>query len=405
MTLSVLGDVLRGVETGKSFQTAEVLARPDQLGVLKVSAVSWNAFRADQAKLVVNHQPDDRHRVRAGDLIISRANTRELVGAVVRVSQDYPLRLLSDKTLRLVIDATKADPDYLLLALRTERARAHIEANATGTSDSMRNISQGVIASIPIWIPRLSVQRRIAARLKAKLADVETARRAAQAQVADADALRLAIYREVFAGLADADFVPIRRLAQTTSGTTPSRGRKDYWDPPAHPWVKTAEVAFAPITKTQEAISTRALAECSLSLLPVGTVLVAMYGQGKTRGQSAVLHVPATINQACFAVLPSDVLDSEYLQCWLQSSYQALRALSDARGGNQSNLNGAMLGDFRVPVVSPRRQLDVVRSIAHATGVVDQLRAAAQSRLADLEALPARLLAAAFNPSNQGAAP
>ena len=179
----ILGDVLLGIEAGKSLQTSEVLAREKELGILKVSAVSWSAFRPEEAKAILNHEPDESHRVKAGDLLLSRANTRELVGAVVLVEKDYPQRILSDKTLRLVVDPTKADKLFLMYALRTPAARAHIEELASGSSDSMRNISQSVITSIPIPLPELGEQHRIARALCERLAVVEEARRAAQAQL------------------------------------------------------------------------------------------------------------------------------------------------------------------------------------------------------------------------------
>lgn len=146
-----LSEMLLGIEAGKSFKTNELPARLDELGVIKVSAVSWNKFQPQEAKGVDGgYQPDERHRIKKGDLIISRANTIELVGAVVRTSKDYPLRLLSDKTLRLVIDEDKVYPDYLLNILKWPEARSHIMSNATGTSESMRNISQKTICSIPV---------------------------------------------------------------------------------------------------------------------------------------------------------------------------------------------------------------------------------------------------------------
>jgi type I restriction enzyme, S subunit len=140
--------------------------------------------------------------------------------------------------------------------------------------------------------------------------------------------------------------VKISDVAQTASGTTPNRGLKDYWEPAKYPWVKTGEISFDPINSTEEFVSAKAVAECSLPILPAGTVLVAMYGQGRTRGQSALLEIEATVNQACFAILPNDTFEPEYLQLWLRHSYQALRNISDARGGNQSNLNGEILNSL-----------------------------------------------------------
>ena len=331
--VSTLGDVLLNIQAGKSFQTAEVLARPEELGVLKVSAITWSEFQANEAKaLTGEYEPAESHKVREGDLLISRANPKGFVGAVVLVDRDYPFRLLSDKTLRLVIDEGKADKNFLLYALRAPKARDHIEQFATGTSDSMRNIAQGVITSIPISLPTLDEQRQIAARLKAQLAEVETARQAAQLQLHDTRLLRARMLKSFFAEL---DAAPKKKLgdyADTTSGSTPSRGNKPYWQPAEIAWVKTGEVAFAPITATEEAISKLALAECSLSLLPPKTILVAMIGQGKTRGQSAILEIPATTNQNCFAILPNDTWEPDFLYLWMKSSYQDLRDLSADRG-------------------------------------------------------------------------
>lgn len=193
-----LGDVLLDIESGKSFQTTETIARSDELGVLKVSAVTWSAFKPEEAKAVVDYSPDERHRVMDGDLLISRANTRELVGAVVLVEKAYPLRLLSDKTLHLIVDEERAYKPYLLYALRSAIAREHIEHFATGTSDSMRNISQSVITSIPIILPSIEEQRRIAARLKAQLAAVEDARQAARAQLTEIERLPSRLLAQAF---------------------------------------------------------------------------------------------------------------------------------------------------------------------------------------------------------------
>lgn len=194
-----LGDVLLDIQAGKSFQTAEVRARPDELGVLKVSAVTWSDFQPDEAKaLNGEYVPDMNHRVRRGDLLISRANTKEFVGAVVLVDRDYPFRLLSDKTLRLVIDEDRAFKEYLLFALRAPKARRHIEHYATGTSDSMRNIAQGVITAVPIDLPPLPDQRRIASRLKAQLAEVEAARKAARQQLLEIEALPAKLLAQAF---------------------------------------------------------------------------------------------------------------------------------------------------------------------------------------------------------------
>jgi type I restriction enzyme S subunit len=287
------------------------------------------------------------------------------------------------------------DPQFARLCLGLPAARAVIE-EAAATSAGQLTIGQQTLNAIEIPDLALSDQRRIARELKAQLAVVEEARRAAQAQVEDAALLTGAILRDAFAALEEVPREPIGRIARTCSGTTPSRSRPDYWAPAVYPWIKTGEVANAPIRTSEEAISARALHECSLSLLPPGTVLVAMYGQGKTRGQSAVLEVAATTNQACFAILPGERLIPQYLQFWLRHSYQALRSLSEGRGGNQANLNGEMLNAFEVPLPALDEQRRIAAHLSAAIAAAEDACAQIAAHQKAIELLPARLLAQAF---------
>lgn len=286
-------------------------------------------------------------------------------------------------------------PEWIHFFLRRQQTLDAAVKTFTGTVGQQR-VPSGFLEELDIPLPSIDEQRRIAAHLKAQLATVEEARNAALAQASDVQKLIPAILQAAFEEVADAEMVRIGDVAPTTSGTTPSRSQKDYWEPPKYPWVKTGEVVFNPIRSTEEQISEKALRECSLSLLPPGTVLIAMYGQGKTRGQSAVLEVAATTNQACFAILPNEAFEPVYLQFWLRHSYEALRTLSEARGGNQSNLNGALLNAFEVPLIPRKQQQAIANRIKHALAEATALRARLHEQLKDIELLPARLLAKAF---------
>ena len=240
-------------------------------------------------------------------------------------------------------------------------------------------------------------QKTIAARLKAQLAEVETARQAAQAQLDDTRLLRGRLLKALFSELDAGPKKTLGDCAETTSGSTPSRSNKQYWQPTEIAWVKTGEVAFAPITATEEAISKLALAECSLSLLPPKTILIAMIGQGKTRGQSAILEIPAATNQNCFAVKPNDTWEPDFLFLWMKSSYQDLRDLSADRGGSQAALNGALLKALQVPAPSKTEQQRIVARIQVTMAEVDAMEQASQAALQDINRLPSRVLAHAFD--------
>jgi type I restriction enzyme S subunit len=156
-----LKDVLLTIEAGKSFTCEARPAEDDEWGVIKVSAMTWGSFRANENKAVpIGKEFDKRHEIRHGDILISRANTREYVGAPVLVGKCRPGLLLSDKSLRLV-PGTEVDRRWLLYALSSPAFRRHISNAATGTKDSMRNISQQALLDAPLDIPPLAEQHRI----------------------------------------------------------------------------------------------------------------------------------------------------------------------------------------------------------------------------------------------------
>lgn len=296
-----------------------------------------------------------------------------------------------DTTYFIDESCTVCDLEWLSYALR------HLNLGSLNKASGVPGLNRDdAYKQLISWPEDKEKQRQIAARLKAQLAEVEVARQAAQCALSDTRLLRVRMLKAFFAEL---DAAPKKRLgdyAETTSGSTPSRGNKQYWQPGEIAWVKTGEVAFAPITATEEAISKLALAECSLTLLPPKTILIAMYGQGKTRGQSAVLEIPATTNQACFAILPNETWEPDFLHLWLKASYQDLRDLSENRGGNQANLNGALLNALEVPAPSKTEQQHMVARIQAAMTEIDALENSSKATLEDINRLPNRVLAQAF---------
>ena len=271
------------------------------------------------------------------------------------------------------------------------------EVQTLGSGATFIEVSKSALEGFEISFPEsINEQRQIAARLKAQLAEVEIALQAAQVKLSDTRLLRTRMLKALFAELNAAPKKKLGDYAETTSGSTPSRGNKHYWQPAEIAWVKTGEVAFAPITATEEAISKLALAECSLSLLPPQTILIAMYGQGKTRGQSAILEISASTNQACFAILPNETWEPDFLYLWLKSSYQDLRNLSADRGGNQANLNGALLKGLEVPAPGKTEQQRIVARIQATMTEIDVLENSSKAALEDINRLPNPILAQAF---------
>jgi type I restriction enzyme S subunit len=130
--------------------------------VVKVSAVTWGKFQPDESKYVDDkYVPLEEHFVRKGDLLFSRANTEELVGATVLVDDDYPDILLSDKIWRFTWkNPDEVNPYYMLALFQHPSVRREISNNATGTGGSMKNISKAKLMSIRVKLAPYEAQSR-----------------------------------------------------------------------------------------------------------------------------------------------------------------------------------------------------------------------------------------------------
>jgi type I restriction enzyme, S subunit len=145
-------------------------------------------------------------------------------------------------------------------------------------------------------------------------------------------------------------------IARISSGGTPDRSEPRYWNGDI-PWVTTGEIQFNTITDTAEKITAEGLKHSSAKLFPPGTLLMAMYGQGKTRGQVAKLGIEAATNQACAAMRLSDDCDLDYIYQCLASHYEAIRELGNA--GAQQNLSAALVKGITLPLPPQQEQVRI----------------------------------------------
>ena len=137
--------------------------------------MTWGVFREEENKAVpagVDFNPD--YEIKTGDILVSRANTEEYVGAPVMVDRCRHHLLLSDKSLRLVA-SEHLNSRWLYYLLSSPVVRGEISRRATGTKDSMRNISQETLASIHVQVPPLAEEQRIVATLEDHLSRLDAA--------------------------------------------------------------------------------------------------------------------------------------------------------------------------------------------------------------------------------------
>jgi type I restriction enzyme S subunit len=151
-------------------------------------------------------------------------------------------------------------------------------------------------------------------------------------------------------------------LFDVTTGSTPSRAEPSFWGGGTIPWVSSGEVAFCRIKKTRERITSVALNGSSNRVHPPGTVLLAMIGEGKTRGQCAILDIAACNNQNSAAIrVGSTPIQPQYIYYVLQERYY--RSRKESRGGNQPALNAGKVASMAIPLPSLEEIGEMVRRL------------------------------------------
>lgn len=392
VALRDVADIAAGFTLGRKTKDTELINVP----YLRVANVQDGSLALVDVKTIMATQREiEKWRLRKGDLLLTEGGDLDKLGRGACWQEQLPLCIHQNHIFRVRLPENAYDHDFVSLQVGSPYGKAYFLAHAKKTT-GIASINQQVLGSFPLRSPTRRQQQLIASTLKAQLAEAEKARQAAQTQLADITLLRARTLQAIFSELDTAPRKTLGDHATTMSGVTPSRADKAYWHPAEIPWVKTGEVTFAPITTTEEAISTKALAECSLALLPPKTVLIAITGEGKTRGRSAVLEIPATTNQHSVAVLPNLTWESDFLQLWMQSSYLDLRELSEGRGGSRSALSGAQIKALQVPAPDKVKQRDIVQRVKAALTTIDAMEHACKGSLKDIEQLPQRILAQAF---------
>ena len=177
-------------------------------------------------------------------------------------------------------------------------------------------------------------------------------------------------------------------------GATPKRSVSEYWNGDIN-WVSSGEVQFNTISQTKEKITKDGLAHSSTNLHPAGTVMLAMIGEGKTRGQAAILNVAAAHNQNTAAILVAKTpCDSKYLYYFLLLNYENTRRIGS--GNNQKALNKERVRAIHFPFTSFKEQKIIVEEIENRLSVCDSIEQTIDTSLQQAEALRQSILKQAF---------
>ena len=324
----------------------------------------------------------------AGQLIISRIDARngafgivpkELEGAIV--TNDFWL-----------FEVKNALTEYLMLVLSSKRFQEHWQSQSSGTTNRQR-IEEIDFLGSKIALPPLEVQgnliddcRSAADAATAASVNVKRIEHSISEYLTNSlgiieirhpkrQGLSTAMFSEL--GKWGIDFLtsdrivynkrfPVMRICDicsSGSGGTPTRTNADYYKGNI-PWVKTGEVQDEVIFDTEEKITQAAISNSSAKIYPKGSIVIAMYGQGLTRGRTAKLGVDAATNQACLVLydIDTDTILPDYLWYYLQGEYQHIRGL--AYGNNQPNLSADVINNYPIviPPISSEKASEITQS-------------------------------------------
>jgi type I restriction enzyme S subunit len=249
-----------------------------------------------------------------------------------------------------------------------KQLKRHITSGAR--SNGLLNISKETFFNVEIPAPSLAEQQKIADCLSSldeliaaqaqKVEVLKTHKKGLMQQLFPREGetqprLRFPEFQDAGEWVCDS----LGNIFETTSGGTPNRTETAYWNGNIH-WITTSLVDFCVITSAEEFITPQGLKNSSAKVLPKGTVLMAMYGQGKTRGQVALLRIDAATNQACAAILPRKGVDPYFVFAYLAGKYEQIREMSN-RGG-QENLSQGLVREIQFSFPSDNAEQSKVTS-------------------------------------------
>ncbi|MDX5630656.1 MULTISPECIES: restriction endonuclease subunit S [unclassified Brenneria] len=360
-----VGDLLEGLESGVSVNGEDRHIAVDEKAVLKVSAVSYGVFDPSAAKAIETRELNRaKTNPRKGQIIISRSNTEALVGASAYITQDYPNLFLPDK-LWQTIPKPNSDMKWLSYILASSHTRFTLSNLATGTSGSMKNITQNELMSLKVQIPPAKEQKKIAQILSTWDKAIATT----EQLLANSQQQKKALMQQLITGKkrfpgfeGEWKKTTLETVADMNSGGTPKSSIEEYYNG-GIPWVSIADMTGKGkwISSTDKTLSKFGLENSSARLYPENTVLYAMYA---SIGECSIARVPLCSSQAILGIRPKTELYYEYLYFFLSSLKEKIKL--QGQQGTQSNLNAGMVKSFIIflPTIEEQRIISAVLNLA-----------------------------------------
>lgn len=343
----------------------------------------------------MNFEPEEfeRYRLLAGDVLLNEGQSPELLGRPA-LYRGEPADTAFTNTLIRFQPEDGILPEWALIVFRRHMHFGRFTRESRITTN-IAHLSANRFKTVEFPVPPTEEQRRIAEVLDVLLNGTATV----AAQLNHLERSVAALRNSVLRGFLPRDDEPTTTIGEVSnlgSGATPAKGDAGFYSGGRIPWLTSGDLNTRVLTHARQFITERALRETAVKVWPASTLLVAMYGEGRTRGRAARLDFPATTNQACAAIRlkPDAPISLDFLHGFFDAAYNRNRLLS--AGGVQPNLSLKVIREISVPLRSPKEQEALVATYeAFLERQAPLLNALANLR-ARLQAFERRLLAQAF---------
>lgn len=328
---------------------------------------------------------------RAGEFLVAEIDAK--VGGFGIVPESLDGAIVSSHYFLFVLNEAILDRRFLDFFIRTPAFREQVSAQGSTNYAAIRPKD---VLGYKMPLPPLSEQRRIVARIEELAAKIEKARGLRRLAMEEAEALWKSGAQKIFASVTPAGVKPLRELVTMRGGGTPSKANPFFWEG-SIPWVSPKDMKSRKINDAADHISEDALFNSPAKLLDPGSVLIVVRGMILAHTvPSAVLQVPAAINQDMKALSPGEDLTPEYLCSALWALNDQLLALVEKSTHDTRKLETPKLLDFAIPVSPISEQNCTVAYLDALQAKVDALKRLQAETAAELDALLPSVLDKAF---------
>lgn len=350
----------------------------DAVRLVNYTDVYNNQFiDSDMELMEATAPPDqiDRFRVEPGDVIITKdSETNEDIGIPTLVRSADPRMVCGYHLTLLRVDSSQLDPTYLYWWLESQAAKDFWYTNSFGVTRF--SLVSTAVWRLPVRLPSLSTQRRIADYLDRETAEIDAMDAELDRLV---ETLRKRRSTAIRMPMQDFPLVALGYHCRVVNGSTPLRSRPDFWtETGGTPWLNSSAVNNPTVTEAPRKVTARALKECHLPNISPGDLLIGITGQGRTRGMVAMAGIKCTISQHLAAIQPWSGWDTKFLYYALGADYLKLRNDSEDGGSTKGAITCEMLAKYRAPLPPFEEQRRIVAELDEQTARIDDMIADAQ---------------------------